>query len=274
MRNLFAIVTGLLFLLSACSPDNVKSDPSLQKFFDDNKVTGCFGLFDNGKGDFTVYNLPRFSDSVYTPASTFKIVNSLIGLETGAISDSSAVIRWDSVNRSRVECNRNMTMAEAFRLSCPPWYQELARRIGEKNMQRYLDTLGYAARYSRFTIKDDLDTFWLNNHLKLTADEELGLVKKLYFGQLPFQKRSQQVVKGMMIADSTAKYILAYKTGWGVLPNGNQLGWIVGWVEENLHPYFFVLQIESTDKDINMREVRMKMLKGILGKLGFLEGRK
>ena len=274
MRYFLAIVAGIGFLISSCSPDNVKSDPTLGKFFEDNKVTGCFGLYDNGQGDFTVYDLPRFSDSVYTPASTFKIVNSLIGLETGAISDSSAVIRWDSVNRPRVECNKNMTMAEAFRLSCPPWYQELARRIGEKNMQHHLDTLGYAARYGRFVLNNDLDTFWLNNHARVTADEELGLVKRLYFGQLPFQKRTQQVVKGMMIAERTDKYILGYKTGWGVLPNGNQLGWIVGWVEENKHPYFFVLQVESPDKDINMREVRMKVLKGILGKLGFLEGRK
>ena len=268
----FLVAAALIF--SACSPDNVKEDESLKKYFTENAVTGCFGLFDNGQGSFTVYNLPRFSDSVYTPASTFKIVNSLIGLETGAAADTNSVFKWDSVARPRVECNKDMSMAEAFRLSCPPWYQELARRIGEKNMQHYLDTLGYGARYGKFKLNNDLDTFWLNSNVKVTADEELGLVKRLYFSQLPFQKRSQQLVRGMMIAESNANYILAYKTGWGQTPSGNQLGWIVGWVEENKHPYFFVLQVESPDKNINFREVRMKMLKGILGQLGFLEGRK
>lgn len=274
MRLGLIAVTSALLLATACSPDNVKNDPSLKKIFDDNGVVGCFGLFDNGQGDFTVYNLPRFSDSVYTPASTFKIVNSLIGLETGVISDTTSIIKWDSTDRGRAECNRDMTMSEAFRLSCPPWYQELARRVGEKKMQHFLDTLGYGARYGRFIIKTDLDTFWLNSNAKVTADEELGLVKKLYFSQLPFQKRSQQLVKGMMVTDINAKYTLAYKTGWGSLSNGNQLGWVVGWVEENNHPYFFVLQVESPDRNINMREVRMNVLKGILGQLGFLQGKK
>lgn len=275
MRNsLFAVIGGLMFLLQACLSDNVKNESSLKKYFDENKIDGCFGLFDNGQGDFTVYNLPRFSDSAFTPASTFKIVNSLVALETGVISDTSTIIKWDSTETGRAECEKDMTMAEAFRFSCPRWYQELARRIGENRMQKFLDTLGYGARYGRSKINNDLDAFWLNNNVEITADEELGLVKKLYFSQLPFQKRSQQLVKGMMITDINAKYTLAYKTGWGTLSNGNQLGWVVGWVEENNHPYFFVLQVESPNKNINMREVRMNVLKGILGQLGFLQGKK
>jgi beta-lactamase class D len=44
---------------------------------------------------------------------------------------------------------------------------------------------------------------------------------------------------------------------------------VVGWIEENKHPYFFVLNIESADKNIDMKTVRMKMLKDILAQLGF-----
>jgi beta-lactamase class D len=264
---------ALCCCLAACTPSNVKEDNSLKTYFDSAGVTGTFGLFDNGTGDFVIYNLPRFRDSVYTPASTFKIVNSLIGIETGRVKDDSTIIKWDGVPRARTECNQDMSMYQAFRLSCPPWYQQLARRIGKDTMQHWLDTLGYASKKARFVITNDLDTFWLNNSMKITADEELGLVKKLYFDQLPFQKRSMQIVRRMMLWENNSVYKLSYKTGWGQLENGHDIGWIVGWIEENNHPYLFALQLE-TPRGYDMRTGRLALLKSLLKRLGFFEGKK
>ncbi|WP_315819770.1 penicillin-binding transpeptidase domain-containing protein [Paraflavitalea speifideaquila] len=231
-------------------------------------------MFDNGLGQFTVYNLPRFTDSAYLPASTFKIVNSLIGLETGAVLDSTTIIAWDGGDRGRPECNKDMSMRDAFRISCAPWYMEMARRIGKPAMQKWLDTLGYGRRYGKFTIGNNLDTFWLDNSVKVTADEQLGIVKKLYFDQLPFQKRSQRIVRDMMLWEKDANYTLYYKTGWGFTEKNHALGWIVGWIEENNHPYFFALQLESPDRNYDMRPARIKMLKDILNHYGFMEGKK
>lgn len=273
MRSILGLLT-LAIVLYGCSPNNVDEDNSLKKYFDENKVTGSFGLYNNGSGRFTIYNLLQFSDSTYLPASTFKIVNSLIGLETGVVRDDSAIIKWDGITRGRAECDRDMTMVDAFRISCPPWYQELARRVGEKNMQHYLDTLGYAAKRGRFSINNNLDTFWLDNSAKVTADEQLGLVKKLYFAQLPFQNRTQQIVRNMMLIEDNANYKLSYKTGWGTGNNGAQIGWIIGWIEENQHPYFFALQVESADRNIDMKAVRLSILKSIFKQLGFMEGKK
>ena len=261
-------------MLASCTSNNVKEDSSLEKYFDENNVDGCFGMFDNGRGIFTLYNISRFRDSAYLPASTFKIVNSLIGIETGRVKDDSTVIAWNGKPSGRIECDKDLTMYDAFRLSCPPWYQELARRIGKDTMQRWLDTLGYARRYDRFVIKNYLDTFWLNNSARITADEQLGLVKKLYFDQLPFQQRSQEIVRQMMLMESNANYSLRYKTGWGVTEKGHALGWIIGWIEENRHPYFFVLQVEHPDKNFDLGPVRLKMLKDILKAWGFMEGKK
>lgn len=261
-------------LLAACSPNNIVEDNSLEKYFKDNGVTGCFGLFDNGKGHFTIYNVSRFSDSAYLPASTFKIVNSLIGIETRIVNDSSSVIAWDSVMRSRSECNRTMSMNDAFRISCYGWYQALARRIGKDTMQHWLDTLGYAARYKRFELGNNLDTFWLDNSARVTADEQMGLVKRLYFDQLPFTKRTQRIVREMMLWENNANYQLSYKTGWGTNEKGHSLAWITGWIEENKHPYFFVLQIEHPDTSVDLGRVRIKMLENILLKLGFFQGKK
>ena len=264
----------VLIFFTGCSPNNVTEENSLKKYFDENNVEGCFGMFDNGHGSFTVYNIRRFSDSAYLPASTFKIVNSLVGIEIGRVKDDSTVIRWNGKPSGRIECDKDLSMYNAFRISCPPWYQELARQIGRDTMQHWLDTLGYARRYGRFVIKDNLDTFWLDNSAKITADEQLGLVKKLYFNQLPFQKRTHGIVRKMMLMEDNANYSLSYKTGWGTTDKGHALGWITGWIEENKHPYFFVLQIENPDRNFDIATARLKILKDIFKHLGFMEGKK
>ncbi|MGJ7031912.1 penicillin-binding transpeptidase domain-containing protein [Niabella hirudinis] len=264
-----------VLLIVSCTQNNVKQDNSLKKYFEENQLTGSFALLNNGTGDFTVYNLARYRDSAYLPASTFKIVNSLIGLQTGIISSDSMVIPWDGVQRPVPEWNKDLNMYQAFRVSAVPYYQEVARRTGSEKMQYWLDSLHYGAgkKDTLFKIHSAIDTFWLDNTLKITPDENLGLVKKLYFNELPFFKLYQEKVKHAMLFEDNANYKLAYKTGWGATEKQHALGWIVGWIEENRHPYFFVLNVESADPHYDMSTVRLKMLKDILKQLGFFEGK-
>jgi beta-lactamase class D len=264
----------LLVLLAGCSINNVDEDKSLKAFFDEHKVIGSFGLFDNGHGDFTVYNLKRFRDSSFLPASTFKIVNALIALETGIAPDEKMVIQWDGIQRPIESWNQDLTMNDAFSYSAVPYFQELARRIGKEKMQKWLDTIGYARRYDRALIQENLDTFWLDNSVRITADEQLGLVKKLYFNQLPFKDRSQRIVKQMMIKEDNSNYKLSYKTGLAVDSAGYTQGWVVGWIEENMHPYFFSLNVQSTVPGADIADSREAILRSILEKMGFFKGRK
>ncbi len=275
LPKLFGCIITCSMVIMACSTNNVTVDNGLKKYFDEYKVKGSFGLYDNGTGQFTIYNLSRFKDSAYLPASTFKIVNALVGLETGKLTNEKMEIVWDGVIRkypngdTATAWNKNLTAAEAFKVSAIPYFQELARRIGKENMQHWLDSIKYGSRI----IKTRVDTFWLDNTLQISADEEMGLVKKLYFNQLPFQKRSQDIVKKMMVQEDNANYKLSYKTGWGFLQNGNALGWVVGWIEENRHPYFFVLNVEA-DHTTNLSAIRVDLLKEILKQEDFFLGKR
>jgi len=270
----FFILIATISLIAGCTPNNVTIDDSLGNFFTKHKAKGTFGIFDNGQGQFTIYNLTRFKDSAYTPASTFKIVNSLIAIKTGRITDEKTIINWDGVVRTYPggdtahEWNRNLSMVEAFKYSAVPYYQEVARRIGKDTMQYWLDSLAYGNKKI-----STIDSFWLDNSLKITADEQLGLVKRLYFEQLLMDKRPQRIVKQMMLQEQNSNYELAYKTGWGTTTTGKEVGWVVGWIEENRHPYFFVLNLEG-DKGMNMPEVRNQLLDELLRHLGFKEGKK
>jgi beta-lactamase class D len=226
----------LAIVIFGCSPNNVKQDKSLAKFFEENKVEGCFALYNNVTDQFTVYNLDRYKNGLFQPDSTFDIVISLIGQQTG-------VIKNDSAN-----------------------YEEVARQLGEDTIETWLDTIGYAAGMNdtAYIIRSPVDSFWFDNTLKVTPDDQLGLVRKLYFNQLPFFRSYQETVKKAMVFEDKANYKLSLKASGG---------WVIGWIVETRHPYFFVLNLESKDKNADLSGVRIKLLKDILKKLGFMEGK-
>ena len=270
MKNNFRSITFLISIIiinGSCSVNQAKIDNSLKKYFDSAKADGCFSMVNNQTGAVTVYNM-KLDTQRFLPASTFKIVNSLIGLETGRITDAKMVIKWDSVKRLNENWNKDLTMTEAFKVSAVNYYQEVARRIGRDTMKQWIDTL----HYGNMNISGAIDSFWLNNTLKISPDEQVGLVKKLYFDKLPFSKTTQQIVRDVMLQEDNTLYKLSYKTGWGFDEQQNAIGWVVGWIEENRHVYFFVTLIKSPDRNIDMISVRMKILKCILSQYGFFKG--
>jgi len=258
---LFILFSAVLLALQSCSPNNVTLQNEYKKYFENAGVTGSFGLFDNGSGEFYIYNLAQFKDSSYAPASTFEIVNALIGIETGRIVDEKMTLSVDSAGPIRMD--------SAFKHTSVPYFMEVTRRIGKDTMQHWLDSLQYGTK----KMGNAVDSFWLNNTLTVRPDEQLGLVKKLYFGQLPFQKRSQEMVKKLMLQTANANYKLSYKTGLSYKQNGNAVAWIIGWIEENKHPYFFVLQTESPASS-RINDASMSLLNKILKEQGFFEGKR
>jgi len=255
--------------LSACSINSAKIDKELGKYFTTRNVEGTFTLLNNITGKVTVYNM-SMDTMRFSPASTFKIFNSLVGLETGVITNDSMVIKWDGKRRPVKEWNRSMDMREAFKVSNVPYFQEVARRIGADTMKMWIDSLGYGNR----NIDGPIDSFWLNNTLKISPDEQLGFIKKLYFDQLPFRKSVQETVRQVMLQEDNTAYKLSYKTGLGEDEAGNTIGWVAGWIEENNHPYFFVTLVRGEGVVEDMASIRLNITRDILKHYGFFEGKK
>lgn len=260
--TLFILIT---LLITSCTRNNVNNKAEYKPLFEKYGVRGCWGMLDNSYNQFSVYNLKRFRDSAYSPASTFKIVNSLIGIETGKL-DEKALAKWDGVDRGRPEWNQDQDFTTAFKNSTVWYFQALARRIGKDTMQRYLDTLSYGSK----KIIGAVDSFWLNNSLTIKPDEQMGLVKKLYFTQFGklFSNRTMSKVKDAMLVEKTDKYALSYKSGLGTTKAGIPMGWVIGWVEYGINESrkinFFVLNIEGSKTDNEMIELRKKLLFDLL----------
>lgn len=248
----------LTISITSCVKNNVKQRPQYKQFFEKYKLNGTFATYDNVYNEFSVYNLKRFRDSAYSPASTFKIINSLIGIETG-ILDPKEVMKWDGKPKAFKQWEADYAFKEAFQNSVVWYFQDVARRIGKPTMQKYLDSMQYGSK----KIIGAVDSFWLNNTLTLTSDEQMGILKRVYFNKLSnlFSSRTMSIVKDAMLMEKTDKYSISYKTGLTIGKNGLPLSWIIGWVEHpgaNPTVNFFVLNAEgnvTTDEMINTRKL-------------------
>jgi beta-lactamase class D len=242
MRHLLFSLAVVLFL-SSCAQTHVKDHPEWATYFADYGIKdGCFILRDHNHDNLHYYNKARCIRR-FEPASTFKIFNSLVALETAVAPDEQLVIKWDSLHR-REAWDKDMDMREAFKVSCVPYYQEIARRIGPTRMKHYIDT----AHYGNMVIGGRIDSFWLNNTLQISADEQVGLLRRMYFYELPFSERTQRIVRSLMLREETPNYRLYYKTGTDVV-NDSLLCWIVGFTEKVMH-------VKEMKESMNKSDVR------------------
>lgn len=257
---LFAILTG-------CSiKPKTELRPEFKSFFDEYKVDGCFLLYDFQKNKTLIYNKER-ANVGFLPASTFKMVNTLIGLEIGIITGEHFVIPWDSIPRQIPAWNRDHQLKSAFQNSVVPWYQELARRIGTEKMQLWVSKTGFS---EMDITSENIDLFWLTGNSRITPFEQLDFQKRLINNELPFTQSNIDLLKKIMIMDETSDYILRGKTGWAVMDQKN-IGWLVGFLEKGAEKYAFVINIESEDEDTELfAKSRIEITRKILTRLGLM----
>lgn len=224
------------------------TEAEFSQHFQDIGVEGSIVIYDRNQ-DKTYQHNPERNNTPFLPASTFKILNSLIALKTGVIANDVAVLTWDGIERTIPAWNRDLNMRMAFNLSAVWFYQVIARRVGHRRMQQWVT----AADYGNQTIggPEDIDVFWLEGELRITPQEQIQFLRRLYDHDLPFSRDAIATVKDIMIVDETPDYTIRAKTGWAVLSESDseQIGWYVGYVEQDDNTYFFATNIDIRDAD-------------------------
>ena len=239
------------------------------KHFEQYQVRGSIVIYDLNN-DRTIISDENWPGKRFSPASTFKIFNSLVALETGVIPDTSYVIPWDSIKRGNFAAwNRSNSLKSAFKHSVVWYYQEVARRIGEERMKKYI-TMNH---YGNEDIGASIDGFWLSDRggqLRISQLEQIELLKKLYHGGLKFSKRSQDLVKQIMLMEANENYKLYAKTGMSS-ENGLWYGWYVGWFDVGDNVYFFATHIETDDAQKILKGARQGITFAVFRALGFVD---
>lgn len=262
-KSILLSIVMMSITLSAQKHNTNYDSIAVAKIF--NGHTGAFVMFNKQAKKYFRYNITRCAER-FLPASTFKIPNSLIGLEEKIIEDENYVIKWDGVNRWNKEWNRDHTLSSAIKYSVVPYYQELARRVGREQYKKWLDAISYGNQ----VIGENIDTFWLDNSLKISADEQIAFLKRFYNEELPISKRTISIVKKIMPEEKYKHSILKFKTGTGAKEDGTYIGWLVGYVEKEKNVYLFAFNIEAKIFE-QVRKLRDEKSRLILKKLKIIE---
>jgi beta-lactamase class D len=245
------------------APQRSEIRDSLAKRFTD---AGTVGTFVGYKTDdyLIIASDKDRSGQAFLPASTFKIPNSLIALETGVVGDPDKdVFKWDGVKRSIEAWNQDHTLRSAIAASAAPVYQEIARRIGAERMQKYVDLLEYGNR----NIGGGIDQFWLTGEMRIDPVQQIDFVDRLRRGVLPVAKRSQDLVRDILPVTQAGEATIRAKSGLlGAELGKPSLGWLVGWAEKGGAQTVFALNLDVREP----RHVadRMKLAELCLADIG------
>jgi beta-lactamase class D len=238
----------------------------LKNVFNKFKVDGSILIYNQDKNDYMGYNLER-CNIAFCPASTFKIPNTLIALESG-IATLETVFSWNGEKRTYSIWEKDMTIKDAFQVSVVPVYQEIARRVGVEKMKYYTQLLNYAD----LDINDEnIDKFWLEGKSSITQYQQVYFLQKLYNLQFPVSENAMRLTKEIMLYETKNNYKISGKTGWAVRQN-ESVTWFVGYIETNNNVYFFATNVApNKDTDLNtFSQVRIELTKAVFRELKIL----
>lgn len=210
----------------------------------------------DGSGRWTGHTGGPGLDAPSVPASTFKILNTLIALETG-VARPDTPFPWDGVERFVPAWNQDLTLREAFRVSAVPVYQEIARRIGHDRMAHWVR----AAGYGNAAIGDEtgIDRFWLDGPLAVTPEQQIDFLRRLLTDDHPFSNETIAALREIMVVESTDAWTLRAKTGWD---DQGARGWYVGFLERGpdaAETWLFALRIDMPDAGLAPRRHELAM---------------
>ncbi len=210
-----------------------------QTIIDSSDVIGSILIYDLKK-DIYYSNDFEWSSTGNLPASTFKIANSIIGLETGVIENDSAIFKWDRKKKWLKKWEQDLTFKKAFQFSCVPCYQEVARKIGTKRMNDYVEKLKYGNLKINST---NIDKFWLEGESRISQMQQIYFLKRFYNFELPISERTKKIMSTIMLIEQTEQYKLSGKSGLS-RSNEKYNGWFVGYIELKNDTYFFATNLE------------------------------
>jgi beta-lactamase class D len=278
----FAFV--FIVLLFSCSSNKKRDNSSitsssekvlirkdLKKYFDNCNVVGSIAIYDNNNHTWIL------SDTIYTrketlPASTFKIINLLIALETKTISSENEIVKWpgstDTIKYDfRPSIYHDITVKEAFEVSAGWAFIELAKKIGKANYKKYLTLCNYGNLDLSQTDAD----FWNFGAFGISPINQVEFLKRLYEENLPFSKRNIEIVKKVMTTEQNDAYTIYSKTGW-TRENGINTGWWTGYIVNKSGTYFFATRLIQDRKfnTSNFGNCRKDITKSVFKDLNIL----
>ncbi|WP_347985879.1 class D beta-lactamase [Methylomonas sp. AM2-LC] len=191
-------------------------------------------------------------DEQVTPASTFKLVLSLIGFDSGyLINKDTPALPYLASYAAEIESWKQTTTPSLWMANSVVWYsQQLTQWLGQKQFTYYVNQFQYGNQdLSGDAGKNNgLTHAWLSSSLKISPLEQLSFLKKLVTRQLKVSDTAyEQTEQLTLITTLDNGWEIHGKTGSGRFPslpenstNAVNLGWFIGWAIKDAKVIIFV----------------------------------
>ena len=194
----------------------------------------------------------------FTPCSTFKIISTAMLLESGVASLDTR-LGYDGTEYSIPEWNKDLTLLEAFRFSCVPYYRKAVLLLDKSYIQECLNALDYGNCDIAGTGSAADELFWLESSLAISAEEQLKVLRRLFVCGAVFSAETIAQVKHCMYSGEFDAGVLYGKTGTGRnYATGHLEAWYVGFIEfkDDGGRLFFALHGADAGRDVLSSELR------------------
>lgn len=225
---------------AALPKDGLLQMEDLSAFFADYK--GCFVLYDTNASTWHLYNEP-LALKRFSPDSTYKIYSALFALENHVIHPDASLLKWDGQSGPYPVWNQDQTLQSAMQNSVNWYFQELDQSADWNSLKDFYHMIDYGNR----DLSGGKEDFWLESSLKISALEQVELLRKLYENEFHFAPQNVQAVKDSLLLASSGQSALYGKTGTGIVNGEHVNGWFVGYAESDGNTWFFATNIQGTD---------------------------
>ncbi|MDE6621084.1 MAG: BlaR1 family beta-lactam sensor/signal transducer [Lachnospiraceae bacterium] len=225
---------------AALPKDSVIQTEDLSDFFAD--YEGCFVLYDANADTWVIYNEAQAAKR-FSPNSTYKIYSALFALENQLIRPDASTLKWNGQSYSYPAWNQDHTLMSAMQNSVNWYFQELDRSADWNTLKTFYQTIGYGNQ----DLSGGAAEFWMESSLKISAVEQVELLKKFYQNEFQFDSGNVQAVKDSLRLSASGQAVLSGKTGTGIINGESINGWFIGYVESESSTWFFATNIQGTD---------------------------
>jgi len=243
-KNNFVLLGALLFTWFSAQADTPYWPQPLSAYAGDDSV--CIAIYSENSGQYLVHNMEQCQQRL-SPCSTFKIPNTLIGLESGVLSGAEDSKQWDGTVHSRKVLNEDHDLSSAIKFSVVWYFQDVALDVGPDRMQAALDSYDYGNR----DISGGQDHFWLSSSLQISALEQIRFMRALDRTELAASPANQQALTALMLQDyrlpEDFEGELYGKTGSCI---GGEVdhGWFAGFLHRGEDAFTFAVNIKGEGK--------------------------
>lgn len=211
-------------------------------------------LYEQTSDQTWVYNPDKIQIGTL-PCSTFKIPNTLIGLENGLLKHAGTVLQRDAAKYPeqdwwpqswRVD---QANLKDAFRASMVWFYCTLADRVSNVVIAEHLKNWKYP-------VPKDLTPghyFWIEGNYGVSPVDQVAFLRRFYNDELGLKPETTATMKEIMLLEEGEGYRFSGKTGLCRLPDNTKVGWLIGFVEHKKGLYFYAMRLEADAYDKIMK---------------------